>query len=264
MPIGEKLLLLPPWITLCIIIFAFVSLSLMTLYIIRKKFHYSILENHNDVGGFIFATLGVIYGVLLAFVVVMVWEQYNNAEDIAAHEASQAMAMYRDMNVYPNQEQISPLRQNFLGYIELIVHDEYPSMALNKQSESTDKAADKMWEEIKFITPKNLHEQSVYNELMTDINKLEQYRFERNEIARNASLPPILWNVLLLGAIATLFYSTLFGTKHSVPHAIMVSLLATIIAATLFIILEMDRPFMGEISAKAEGFHHLLEAARQK
>jgi dipeptidyl aminopeptidase/acylaminoacyl peptidase len=38
---------------------------------------------HNDVGGFIYAVLGVAYGVLLGLVVVAVWEEWNAATGAA-------------------------------------------------------------------------------------------------------------------------------------------------------------------------------------
>ena len=34
-------------------------------------------QRHNDVAGFIYAALGVIYAVLLALVVISVWEEYQ-------------------------------------------------------------------------------------------------------------------------------------------------------------------------------------------
>jgi hypothetical protein len=38
-------------------------------------------RQHNDVAGFIYAALGVIYAVLLALVVIAVWEQYGAARE---------------------------------------------------------------------------------------------------------------------------------------------------------------------------------------
>jgi hypothetical protein len=51
----------------------------------------STLEQHNDVAGFI---IGVLYAVLLAFVVVVTWQNFDRAEQIATHEAEVVEALY--------------------------------------------------------------------------------------------------------------------------------------------------------------------------
>jgi Protein of unknown function (DUF4239) len=43
---------------------------------------------HNDVAGFIYAALGVIYAVLLALVVIAVWEEYDAARETVEQEAN--------------------------------------------------------------------------------------------------------------------------------------------------------------------------------
>ena len=47
-------------------------------------------QRHNDVAGFIYAALGVIYAVLLALVVIAVWEQYGAAKETVEQEANAA------------------------------------------------------------------------------------------------------------------------------------------------------------------------------
>ncbi len=45
-------------------------------------------QPHNDVAGFIYAALGVIYAVLLALVVIAVWEEYRAASETVEQEAN--------------------------------------------------------------------------------------------------------------------------------------------------------------------------------
>ena len=45
-------------------------------------------RQHNDVAGFIYAALGVIYAVLLALVVIAVWEEFDAAKDTVEQEAN--------------------------------------------------------------------------------------------------------------------------------------------------------------------------------
>ena len=51
-------------------------------------------EEHNDVAGFIFAVLGVAYAVLLAFVVIAVWQDYKAAQTNVESEAHELAGVY--------------------------------------------------------------------------------------------------------------------------------------------------------------------------
>src|ERR1043165_4929401 len=63
--------------------------------IIRRFVKIEQLKVNNEVAGFKFATVGVLYAVLLAFVVVVVWEKYTQADADVAHEAAAAATVYR-------------------------------------------------------------------------------------------------------------------------------------------------------------------------
>jgi hypothetical protein len=39
-----------------------------------------VLERHNEVAGFIYAVIGVLYAVVLGFTAVIVWERYDQAK----------------------------------------------------------------------------------------------------------------------------------------------------------------------------------------
>jgi hypothetical protein len=51
------------------------------------------LSSNNEVAGFKFATVGVLYAVLLAFAVIVVWEKFSAAEDHVALEAAAAATL---------------------------------------------------------------------------------------------------------------------------------------------------------------------------
>src|SRR6185437_10986403 len=53
------------------------------------------LRANNEVAGFKFATVGVTFAVLLAFVIIIAWERFTQAENDVANEASAAGTVYR-------------------------------------------------------------------------------------------------------------------------------------------------------------------------
>jgi len=80
---------------------AFVLLVPTTIFaiagpaIVRRFVPLERLRSNNEVAGFKFATVGVIYAVLLAFAILVVWERFNQADIGVANEASAAATVFR-------------------------------------------------------------------------------------------------------------------------------------------------------------------------
>ncbi|MGZ3541891.1 MAG: bestrophin-like domain, partial [Vulcanimicrobiaceae bacterium] len=79
-----KLLLLvnelPLWLAALLVVAAAEIFSVGLLLLCRGVYGVSHLSLNNEVAGFKFAVVGLFYGVLLAFVVIAVWEDYRNTE----------------------------------------------------------------------------------------------------------------------------------------------------------------------------------------
>jgi high-affinity Fe2+/Pb2+ permease len=59
---------------------AVMALAVALHAFIQRRFKSEVLRKHNDVAGFVFTAAGVIYAVVLGFVVVVVWEKYDATE----------------------------------------------------------------------------------------------------------------------------------------------------------------------------------------
>jgi hypothetical protein len=68
--------------------------SLAGLELVERLVPADSRRSHNDVAGFIYAALGVIYAVLLALVVIAVWEEYQAAGETVEQEANAIAEIY--------------------------------------------------------------------------------------------------------------------------------------------------------------------------
>ncbi|MDQ3834611.1 MAG: hypothetical protein M3315_13495, partial [Actinomycetota bacterium] len=62
------------------------AVSIAGLVLVRRLTSLSVRQEHNDVAGFIYAVVGISYAVLLAFLVIAVWERFEAARDAADQE----------------------------------------------------------------------------------------------------------------------------------------------------------------------------------
>jgi hypothetical protein len=65
------------------------------VFLFASKDQSNTWRTNNEVAGFKFATVGVLYAVLLVFAVVVVWEKFNQAESEVAKESGAAATIFR-------------------------------------------------------------------------------------------------------------------------------------------------------------------------
>src|ERR687889_2046496 len=84
-------------------------------------------QQHNDVAGFIYAALGVIYAVLLALVVIAVWEEYGAARETVEQEANAAADIFWLADRLP-EPRGTHVQELVRSYAEGVGHREWPLM----------------------------------------------------------------------------------------------------------------------------------------
>jgi phosphatidylglycerophosphate synthase len=258
MPFTAKLLMLPPWLLFILINALFIGVSILLLYIVRGCVHYQIRKGHNDVAASIFNKAGTVFGIMLAFVVVISWQEYNKSMDRALREGTEALELFQDLSLYPNQKQAADASKSLILFAELVIKDEYPAMANMKMSPTTERAMNELRNEIRRISPQNRQEQILYTKILKNLENLSKLRQERLA-DMESSIPGIVWGALIVGAIVTIMFSILLGAEKLWLHSLLISLLAVILATAFYLIIELDYPFMGELSAKPTSYIKMLQ-----
>jgi hypothetical protein len=101
--------------------------AIVGVLVVREYVHRHVAEGHNDVLVPLFLTAGVIYAVLLGFMVVGEWESYDAAHVNAEEEAALLVPLYRQTTVMA-QEKGDEMRNLLRQYAELVVSDEWPNL----------------------------------------------------------------------------------------------------------------------------------------
>lgn len=113
-------------------------------------------DRHNEVAGFIFATVGVLYAVLLAFTVIIVWEQYLAAENAVSQEAAALITVAHDASSFPEPER-SQVYDQLRAYAQFVINEEWRTMdeATLEHEESTGAVAaiNTMWSVYRSLPP---------------------------------------------------------------------------------------------------------------
>ena len=246
MSFSAQLLALPQWLAVVLLVAIAVSFSIVGFLIVHRFIPVQVRQIHNDVAGFVFATLGVTYGVLLAFVVIVVWQQYYDAEENVANESSTALVLYKNIVAYPDKKASNAMQDGFLGYIRQAV-GEKDTLLTERSFEGQEASINQVLSLIDNIVPDSEHEQILYTQILQNLNDLVKYRSLRHQAAHE-ELPSAIWLALIVGAAVTIGFTFLFGTENVWAHVIMMSLLAALIAVVIYVVIEMDHPATGAVN----------------
>jgi hypothetical protein len=225
----------------------------------------TIRQENNDVAGFIYAVLGVIYAVLLALVVIATWEEFGRARVTVEAEANALAEIFWLAHELPEPEG-RELQELCRSYAEEVVNVEWPLMEQGRtptmeQAEGTPAGwvlIDDIRANLQEVEPRTVAGQELYAEGLDQVQRLADARRTRL-VASEESIATVLWIVLIVGGILVVGFAYLFGLENTWAHALMVVALAGVIALVLFTIAAMDHPFTGGARVGPEAFELVLD-----
>ena len=236
---------------------AMVLLAIAGTLLTRRWVGAETLKSNNEVAGFIYAVIGVVYAVLLGFSAIIVWEQYDKAIVVVEQEANQLADLFRDAQTFPSNVQ-TEVENRLRTYAELVIEKEWPAMADGQSSPEAWEAYNQLWGIYHRFVPENEHQRSWYEASLVQLNDLGDQRRLRLLSSRAEGVPSIMWVVLIGAGTITVCFALLFGTKNLSAQVLMIAGLATTIALVLFSIFAMHEPFAGITRIEPEAFHQVL------
>ena len=246
------------WLWGIFLIGAMLLLAVAGTLLARRWVGVEVLKLNNEVAGFIYAVIGVLYAVLLGFTAIIVWEQFDKAQAGVDQEANELADLYRDAQVFPEDTR-RELDTHLRAYARLVVENEWPAMAERKSSPETWEVYNRLWRTYHQFQPQNDHERIWYAQSLARLNQLGDQRRLRLLSSRSDGVPDVMWAVLLGAGVITIGFSFLFGTRSARAQVFMTSGLALTIALVLFSILALEHPFAGITRVDPDAFDQVAD-----
>jgi hypothetical protein len=234
-----------------------VGLSVGGLIVFRKAVSHTRLENANAVSGQVFQLAGVLYAVLVAFVVVVVWEQFGDAENATEAEASAVADLLRDSTALPAAYRLE-VRQSLIAYTEDVINDELPRMRRGETIEEESDHMTAVWTAFLKVQPETRNEIAFFDHDIVKLNDLSANRKLRVSTGESA-IPGELWVLLIGGGAVVMAFTFLFGTRDLFVHACAVALTAGLMGFVMYLIFALEHPFVGALSVKPDPYVNVLQ-----
>ena len=245
----------PLWVTAILIVMLPTVAATWGLILVRRRVGLERLSSNNEVAGFKFAVVGVIYAVLLAFAVIVVWERYNEAELTVVQEAGAATTLYR-LAAGPEPDAVAT-RAAIGTYLRVVIERDWPRMAQEKGSPEANRALNELYAAAVRLTQGSSRQAPIGMEIFHQLDALTQARRLRLHLAIGI-VPVVLWEALVLGGMLTVAFTYFFGTANLKAQVTMTGILAVVVCMGLFVIVSIDHPFTGPVHVDAGPLERVL------
>jgi len=240
-----------------IVVLVFSGLTVAGLYFVRSKVSPEQLKLDHDVAGFTFSVVGAFYGVILAFVIVAVWQRFERANEKAEDESLALTNLY-DLSAGFDQPQRGQLQDALHAYASRVIDHEFKQMAeynyrLSSQEENL------LWQLLLKYAPASPQQQTILDKSLDQMSALSDARRLRY-VYYSEDLPSVIWIVIYVGCVITLGFSYFFSTHLFRSQAIMSATFAALIGLTILAISELATPYQGAVVVSDEGFRFLVDS----
>ncbi len=253
----------PTWEVGLVVIGIWTGLALAGLWIFQRLVNVETRQKDTDTVGLTFAIVAVVYAVLIAFIVVDVFETSAKGEQIATAEANKLSNLMLDSSGLPPQ-MAEGVRADLDQYIDIVVKSEWPSQRAGKLSDAVFEPG---WTVLAHLStrlavfePTTMGQNVNKGEMLHTMNDLIKARRSRI-LAAGEHLPLVVWQILLLAGAVAVGYTYLFGAHSFGIHVAITGLISATIALVFVLIIALDYPFRGEVSVGDDAFVNVKATA---
>src|SRR5215210_3793674 len=248
---------LPLWLSGVLLVGLLTLIAMAGLVLVRRHVSLDRLRINNEVVGFKFATVGVLYAVLLAFAVIIVWEKFSEAENATGQEAGAIATLYRLADGIGGDPGAA-LRNSLTHYARVAIAEDWPAMERGGASHGVTRALDAAYAALLTFNPSDGRGTALLAEALHQLDLVTQARRVRLVLAPGV-VPRVLWFILSGGAVLTIGFTLFFGAENLRVQAMMTGILSFLIFSGLLVITVTDHPYAGPVRVQPEALLAVLE-----
>jgi hypothetical protein len=235
---------LPLWLLMTLIVVVPTATAMCAQLLIRRWVGVAKLAKNNEIAGFKFATVGVIYAVLLAFTVIVVWEKFSDAETAVAEEAGATAALFHYAE--GKEPEALAVRTALAAYLKAAIESDWPAMAREGESHATEHALDSLYGAAIALNRSGTRGMADMAEVFRQLDNVTAARRIRLHLATGL-VPSVIWIALFMGALLTVGFTLFFGSENRVAQVSMTGVLSVLVTMGLVVIISIDHPFTGPV-----------------
>src|SRR5207302_11465447 len=159
----QFLLNLPSGISFLIVSVVTTAVVLAGLRFVRKKYSTEVLKENHEVAAIIFNAFGLLYGVVVAFVVFVTWSGYDDATKNLQMEANEIDDIFHIAKAFPEPAN-KIIQQGLIDYTASVYNDELKRMSQGDISLNSNRAIARLITVFYQMDAKSISNEELYAE----------------------------------------------------------------------------------------------------
>ncbi|HEY2356439.1 MAG TPA: DUF4239 domain-containing protein [Phenylobacterium sp.] len=244
------------YLTALLIIVASAAAAAVASLVVDRFVSRDLRRKYSDEAARIFAQLGTMFALLLAFVFSQVWAEHRTAEQAISGEVGALLGASALAHALPNHAG-KPVNLAIITYANAVVDDEWPTMATGRtKSEAALTDFRLIIEQAVQLDTTGPSGVTIQSQILSQLAQARRDR-ETRIFQIDQSLPVALW--LVLGVLATALVTlVLLATTEGLGHVLLASVFTATTVMVLVLVAMLDFPFEGSVSLSPASFAKLL------
>lgn len=202
--------------------------------------------------------LVALYGLLLGFVTVALWQKQDAAEHNTVDEANQIRILSRTGMAIGGDN--PAFTDSLIDYTQAVIYKEWPMMISGQQREMyiASPELDAVWQQIASAQPATPAQQGIYQEVVATYDELFQAR-QRRLLDSERSLPDLLRFTLLAGAVFIIIAILIMKNEdRRMSQRILSGVTAGYMVLLIYLVFVLEDPFLGSWRVTFEPYQKVL------
>ncbi|MFK0244022.1 hypothetical protein ACIQUM_04925 [Amycolatopsis azurea] len=224
-------------------------------YLVRKFGWDEGRPDNNDAAGQVFTIVGGLHAVLVAFILISLFDSASAAREGSYHEADSLVAAVWAADSLGDGVK-AEVRKLSADYISTVEKKEWPQMA-----GGGDFVSDTGWtqlDQLRKAVDKAPSDDDWFRERKTEASaqlwQVYEARQDRLNAVEGGKVGGVVWFALILGSLISVLLPNLFGGTRLAAHLVIVSTLAGTVTLLLFAIYQLQNPFGGGVRIPPDAF----------
>jgi len=199
--------------------------------------------------------IGSIYAVMFAFVIYVVWVQFNDVENFMMRECTSLNELLRFAD-FLNPEASRIIRRAVADYVHRVVKSEWATLGERRQDKSAEQAFSELFEAVLHIAPADPSEAVMHQRLIDIARETGKHRDER--VTKSLTQIPAtlihLVHTMEIGLLLLVFFCPFHNWLAGFCCFLLV---AVVLFLANLVMTDTDNPFKGVYNVNPKAFLNL-------
>ncbi|WP_067547209.1 bestrophin-like domain [Nocardia crassostreae] len=245
-------------------VLALFAVVAVVVFIVGDRLRPVSWQHEDDEGahGMVLDMVNMFFAAIVAFVVVILWQQYDNATAHTVSEGKALVVAYETADDLPDAERVA-VQTLVREYTERVVTVEWVAMRDEKGlSEGTQETFDELRSAVAAVQSTDPAVLDAQKALGESLDVIAEARYDR-ALDAGYSLPVFLYIALWFGTVMLLAGGVLSGVMVTKRSVVMTALFGCVVGAIVLTIYKLDRPFAGWNVVSREAYELALARFHQ-